>query len=194
MEKHENKRHSHELAHILRQYGQQCNKQYRTCAHQQKTMKAIMDCRTNALGGHTSRCDNCGSEKNAYNSCRNKHCPKCQFIKQEQWVDKLQGRLLPVRHFHLVFTLPDILHHIFYINQRYCYSALFSAAWKSVPLLIPIRLGESPGFILFSRMRLLLPAASRRLWRLSRSGRPPEAISAHLSHAWRFWQEIVSKG
>jgi hypothetical protein len=102
------------------------------CAHQQKTMKAIIDCRTNAFGGHTARCNHCGFEKQAYNSCRNKHCPKCQFIKQEQWVDKLKGRLLPVRHFHLVFTVPDTLHNIFYINQRYCYSALFSAAWQAV--------------------------------------------------------------
>ena len=132
MDKHENKRHPHELAHILRQYGQQYGTQYNMCAHQQKTMKAIIDCRTNAFGGHTARCNHCGFEKQAYNSCRNKHCPKCQFIKQEQWVDKLKGRLLPVRHFHLVFTVPDTLHNIFYINQRYCYSALFSAAWQAV--------------------------------------------------------------
>lgn len=132
MDKHENKRHPHEVAQILRQYGQQYSMQYNMCAHQQKTMKAIIDCRTNTLGGHTDRCNHCGFEKQAYNSCHNKHCPKCQFIKQEQWVDKLKGRLLPVRHFHLVFTVPDTLHNIFYINQRYCYSALFSAAWKAV--------------------------------------------------------------
>ena len=132
MEGHENKRHPYELAQILREYGQQYNKQNSTCTHQQKTMKAITDCRTNALGGHTASCNHCGFEKHAYNSCRNKHCPKCQFIKQEQWVDKLQTHLLPVRHFHLVFTLPDTLHHIFYINQRYCYRALFSAAWQAV--------------------------------------------------------------
>ena len=132
MNKHENKRHPHELAQILREYGQQYGMQYNLCAHQQKTMNAIIDCRTNALGGHTARCNSCGFEMQAYNSCRNKHCPKCQFIKQEQWIDKLKGRLLPVRHFHLVFTVPDTLHNIFYINQRYCYNALFSAAWQSV--------------------------------------------------------------
>jgi len=132
MDKHENKRHPYEVAHILRQYGQQYSTQYNMCAHQRKIMKAIINCRTNALGGNKSRCNHCGYEIHSYNSCRNKHCPKCQFIKQEQWIDKLQGRLLPVRHFHLVFTVPGTLHNIFYINQRYCYSALFSAAWQAV--------------------------------------------------------------
>jgi len=132
MNKVENKRHSHELAHILQQFGEQYTRQYSMCAQQHKAMDAITDCRTNALGGHTFSCNKCGFEKPAYNSCRNKHCPKCQFIKQEQWVDKLKGRLIPVRHFHLVFTVPSILHNVFYLNQRYCYSSLFSAAWQAV--------------------------------------------------------------
>ena len=132
MESVENKKHTHELAHILAQFGEQYHKQYNSYFEQQKAMKAIISCRTSAMGGHTARCNNCGFEKQAYNSCRNKHCPKCQFIKQEQWVDKLKGRLLPIRHFHLVFTIPQELNSIFYINQRYCYSALFSAAWQAI--------------------------------------------------------------
>ena len=132
MEGVENKRHTHELAHILAQFGEQYHKQYNSCFEQQKAMKAIISCRTSAMKGHIARCNNCGFEKQAYNSCRNKHCPKCQFIKQEKWVDKLKGRLLPTRHFHLVFTIPQELNSIFYINQRYCYSELFSAAWQAV--------------------------------------------------------------
>ncbi|HDP37135.1 MAG TPA: IS91 family transposase [Candidatus Atribacteria bacterium] len=142
MDKQENKRHPHELAHILCDYGQQYGMQYKLCANQQKTMNAIINCRTNALGGHTARCNACGHEMQAYNSCRNKHCPKCQFIKQEQWIDKLKGRLLPVRHFHMVFTVPDTLHTIFYINQRYCYNALFSAAWQAVQ-----KAAKNPSFL-----------------------------------------------
>lgn len=132
MESVENKRHTYELAHILEQFGEQYHKQYNSCFEQQKAMKAIISCRTSAMKGHIARCNNCGFEKQAYNSCRNKHCPKCQFIKQEKWVDKLKGRLLPTRHFHLVFTIPQELNSIFYINQRYCYSELFSAAWQAV--------------------------------------------------------------
>ena len=132
MEGVENKRHTHELAHILAQFGEQYHKQHNSCFEQQKAMRAIISCRTSTMGGHTARCYNCGFEKHAYNSCRNKHCPKCQFIKQEQWVDKLKGRLLQTRHFHMVFTIPQELNSIFYINQRYCYSKLFSAAWQAV--------------------------------------------------------------
>ena len=95
----ENKKHKLELAHIMQQFGQQYHKQYKSCFEQQKAMRAIIACRTSAMGGHTARCNHCGFKKKAYNSCRNKHCPKCQFIKQEQWVDKLKGRLLPIRHF-----------------------------------------------------------------------------------------------
>ncbi len=132
MESFENKKHKLELAHIMGQFGKQYHKQYKSCFEQQKAMKAIITCRTSAMGGHAARCNHCGFEKQAYNSCRNKHCPKCQFIKQEQWVDKLKGRLLPIRHFHLVFTIPQRLNTIFYANQRYCYNALFSAAWQAV--------------------------------------------------------------
>ncbi len=138
MESVENKKHTHELAHILAQFGEQYNKQYNSCFEQQKAMRAIISCRTSTMGGHTARCNNCGFEKHAYNSCRNKHCPKCQFIKQEQWVDKLKGRLLPTRHFHMVFTIPQELNSIFYINQRYCYSKLFSVSLHYDPVSIVV--------------------------------------------------------
>ena len=128
----ENTRQSLELAHILEQYGKQYSDQYNPCTQQRKALTAISSCRTSALGGHASQCNHCGYQSKAYNSCRNKHCPKCQFIKQEKWVDKLKGRLLPVKHFHFVFTIPDALHTMFYINQAQCYSILFAAAWMAI--------------------------------------------------------------
>lgn len=132
MKKSENSRQSLELANILEQYGKQYNDQYNPCTQQRKALTAITSCRTSALGGHASQCNHCGYQSKAYNSCRNKHCPKCQFIKQEKWVDKLKGRLLPVKHFHFVFTIPDALHTMFYINQAHCYKLLFTAAWTAI--------------------------------------------------------------
>lgn len=128
----ENTRKPLELGHILTQYGDRYCKQYNPCTHQRKAITAITSCRTSAMGGHASQCNHCGYRSQAYNSCRNKHCPKCQFIKQEKWVDKLKERLLPVKHFHFVFTIPDALHTIFYINQAQCYSILFAAAWMAI--------------------------------------------------------------
>ena len=84
MKKSENTRQSLELSHILKQHGDQYCDQYNPCTQQKKALRAIT-------------------------SCRNKHCPKCQFIKQEKWVDKLKEKLLPVKHFHFVFTIPDVL-------------------------------------------------------------------------------------
>jgi len=68
------------------------------------------------------------TQNSSYNSCRNRHCPKCQFIKQQQWVDKVKGRLVPGRYFHIVFTVPQELNPLFYINQEKCYHILFQAA------------------------------------------------------------------
>ena len=132
MVKTENSRQPLELAHILKQYGDQYASRYNPCPQQRKTIRAITSCRTSAMGGHASQCNQCGYQTQAYNSCRNKHCPKCQFIKQEKWVDKLKGRLLPVKHFHFVFTIPEAIHTMFYINQAYCYKLLFTAAWMAI--------------------------------------------------------------
>jgi predicted Zn-ribbon and HTH transcriptional regulator len=73
---------------------------------QLKVMSAIAQCRTAALGGHVLRCDGCGLEQVSYNSCRNRHCPKCQSSAAKRWLDARQADLLPVEYYHLVFTLP----------------------------------------------------------------------------------------
>ena len=88
--------------------------------------------RTHAMGGHASQCDKCGHTRVAYNSCRDRHCPKCQYIKKIQWVDRVAATLPPVRHFHVVFTIPQCLRTLFYINQDVAYNLLFKAAGQTL--------------------------------------------------------------
>ena len=116
-----------ELAQIIEQYGEEFISKHRLCPDQLKAMKAIRSCRTSALGGHVDECDKCGHQKIAYNSCRNRHCNKCQYLKQVVWIDKLKSNLPVCRYFHLVFTLPAQLHKLVYLNQRCCYDILFKA-------------------------------------------------------------------
>lgn len=100
----------------------------RLSKEQHKAMESIISCRTKDLGGHVKTCNQCGFSRQAYNSCRNRHCPKCQFVKQEQWVDKLAGNLIPGKYFHVVFTLPHELLPLFAHNKRACYTILFKAS------------------------------------------------------------------
>lgn len=99
---------------------------------QKKALRAIVQCRTSALGGHLAQCTQCSYSRQAYNSCRNRHCPKCQFVRKAQWVDRLKGNLPPVKYFHLVFTVPQCLHKLFYINQRIAYGLLFQASGEAL--------------------------------------------------------------
>lgn len=117
-----------EVADIVNQYGPEYLKTHRLCPVQRKAYQAITDCRTARMGGHLQTCDQCGHQKPIYNSCRNRHCPKCQYIKQVQWVDKLKAQLPVTKYFHLVFTIPSELHLTFYINQKVCYDLLFKAS------------------------------------------------------------------
>ena len=118
------------MADILRRYGQ--HQFSRLCPVQRESFVAIINCRTAPMGGHLEQCDHCGYKMPVYNSCRNRHCPKCQYIKQEQWVDQLKSSLPPTRYFHLVFTIPHTLNKLFYINQSVCYDLLFKAAWLAL--------------------------------------------------------------
>ena len=138
----ENTKQDFELADILSDQAAVFLQQHNLCPEQLKAYKAITQCRTAALGGHVDYCDNCGYVRQSYNSCRNRHCPKCQFVKKEQWVDKLTANLLPVKHFHVVFTIPGCLHKLFYINQSKAYSMLFKAAGKAL-----IQCAANPAFI-----------------------------------------------
>lgn len=127
-----NQKHAVELSDIFRQHEELFSSGYQLCAVQRKAYTAITQCRTAKLGGHRYQCDQCRHASQAYNSCRNRHCPKCQFVKKSQWVDKLAANLPPTKHFHIVFTIPPCLHPVFYANQKQAYGFLFKAAGEAL--------------------------------------------------------------
>lgn len=114
-----------ELQDVLKQYGDAYRKNHNLSLAQHKAMNAIQNCRTARLGGHMDKCPACGYEKPSYNSCRNRHCPKCQTFAKERWIDARKEDLLNVGYFHVVFTVPQELNPIIYRNQRTCYNLLF---------------------------------------------------------------------
>src|ERR1700740_2424747 len=99
---------------------------------QLKVMSAIERCRTAALGGHVARCEDCAHESIAYNSCRNRHCPKCQGAAAKQWLAEREAELLPVPYYHVVFTLPASIADIAYQNKAVIYDLLFKAAAETL--------------------------------------------------------------
>ena len=99
---------------------------------QLKVMSAITQCRTAALGGHVLRCDGCGQDEVSYNSCRNRHCPKCQSSAAKRWLDARQADLLPVEYYHVVFTLPAPIADIAYQNKAALYGLLFDIAAQTL--------------------------------------------------------------
>jgi len=115
----------HEVADIFRTYGPQYRERVSQPLSHLKVMRAIETCRTAELGGHLERCDSCGFERNAYNSCRNRHCPKCQSLARAQWLQERQAELLPVEYFHLVFTLPHQLNSLTLCNKKVIFDLLF---------------------------------------------------------------------
>ena len=114
---------------------------------QLKVMSAIEQCRTAALGGHVERCEDCGHTGIAYNSCRNRHCPKCQGANARQWLAARQADLLPVDYDHVVFTLPAPIGEIAYHNKSVVYGLLFAAAAETLLTLAadPSHLGARIG-------------------------------------------------
>jgi hypothetical protein len=95
----------------------------------------IIQCRTSILGGHKSKCSHCDHFTISYNSCRNRHCPKCQFSKREQWIMDREAEILPVQYFHVVFTLPHVLNPMAKAFSKIIYSLIFKAAWKTIKTL-----------------------------------------------------------
>jgi predicted Zn-ribbon and HTH transcriptional regulator len=123
-----------EVADIIRQAGNsfiERNRDHLGWPHL-KVLRAIRDCRTAALGGHIDRCARCGYQAISYNSCRNRHCPKCQTRARENWVVKQTADLLPVPYFHVVFTLPHELSAVGLQNKRVVYNLLFHAAAQTL--------------------------------------------------------------
>lgn len=121
-----------ELQDILIQYWGEFEKKYPVPHNAFKVIKALINCRTSALGGHIDQCKECGHLKVSYNSCRNRHCPKCQGIEREEWVLKQQANMLNEKYFHIVFTIPEELNPIAIKNQRLFYSLLFKAASETL--------------------------------------------------------------
>jgi len=116
-----------EVADVFRLYGEGYRAEHPLLRDQLKVMSLIERCRTPALGGHLDRCDACGYEIPSYNSCRNRHCPKCQTLAKERWLQERQEDLLPVGYFHLVFTLPHELNPLVLCNRRTLLALLFTA-------------------------------------------------------------------
>jgi len=114
-----------------------------------RTMRAIERCRTAELGGHVDKCDSCGHIRISYNSCRNRHCPKCQFLKKEKWLEKRKEDLLAVPYFHVVFTIPGKLNPLVLRNKKALYDILFRSASETLFKLTgdPKHLGGQIGFI-----------------------------------------------
>lgn len=138
-----------EVADIFCKYGPSYRASHKLPLQSLKVMSSIENCRTRALGGHIDKCNNCGRERNSYNSCRNRHCPKCQGLAQLKWLDKRQQELLPIKYFHLVFTIPFELNHLMLVNQKEMYGILFKAASQTISMLSgqEKHLGANPGCI-----------------------------------------------
>jgi len=119
---------THEVADVIRLFGPALLRQEMVSPARQRVMRALAACRTAQLGGHVEECDSCGYQRIAYNSCRNRHCPKCQGSRQAQWLEDRAEDLLPVEYFHVVFTMPEELAAIALQNKRVVYGILFAAS------------------------------------------------------------------
>jgi len=126
------KKESLEVADIFRLYGQNYRQSNALSYAKNKVMHHIEACRTAKLGGHVEQCNRCGFERNAYNSCRDRHCPKCQTLTKEQWLNDRKAELLPCSYFHLVFTLPHDLNPIILCNKRVTLQILFASVSETL--------------------------------------------------------------
>jgi hypothetical protein len=136
-----------ELADVFGQYGERFERTHRLSVAQRKVMRAVKACRTEALGGHLYRCDACDYERPVYNSCRNRHCPKCQSLAKARWLEKQTAELLPVGYFHLVFTLPHECNRLILAHQKVALSLLFKAVSETLLEFGKRRLGGTLGII-----------------------------------------------
>jgi hypothetical protein len=136
-----------ELADVVRRHGHRLGEDL--SGEHRRILRAIASCRTAALGGHVETCDQCQYRRFAYNSCRNRHCPKCQASACAQWMDDRAEELLPVEYFHVVFTLPDTFNALALGNKRTVYGVLFNAVSQTLSEVAanPKHLGAKIGFI-----------------------------------------------
>jgi hypothetical protein len=141
-----------EVADVIRSHGQAFLQQYGRClsATQKKALRDLARCRTAALGGHVERCLDCGGERIAYNSCRNRHCPKCQALSRARWLERESGYLLPVEYHHVVFTLPAELAGLALAHRSPLYNLLMQSAAETLRAVAanPKRLGAQIGVLM----------------------------------------------
>jgi hypothetical protein len=139
-----------EVAEAFRRFGDAYHQQHGASLStaQRRVMTAIVQCRTAALGGHVEQCDACGHQRVWYNSCRNRHCPKCQSLARAQWLEQRRCELLPTPYFHVVFTLPEEIGEIACQNKAVVYGILFRAAAETLRTIgaDPKHLGAELGF------------------------------------------------
>jgi hypothetical protein len=140
---------NYEVAQVLRQHWAEVEHHPQINRWQLRTLSALRRCRTADLGGHVDACTDCGNTRISYNSCRNRHCPKCQGKNRENWISKREAELLPVPYFHVVFTLPDVLNQLAMYQPKAVYDSLFESAWQTVRCFAkdPTHLGAKAGMI-----------------------------------------------
>ncbi len=138
-----------EVADIFRRYGDAYRGDHPMPANRLRAMQSRESCRSAELGGHVDECEHCGTKLISYNSCRNRHCPKCQFLKKEQWIEAREKDLLLITYFHVVFTIPHLLNPLVRYNPELLYNLLFQAVSETLQELArdPKRLGAEIGFI-----------------------------------------------
>lgn len=139
------------MADVVRLYGASYQAQRHLSSHQWRVMRHIKECRTAALGGHMEACDSCDHQRPVYNSCRDRHCPKCQTMTKEKWLDARKAELLPVEYFHKVFTLPHELNALTLTNKRIILKILFKSVAETLQQFghdPRSRLGGNVGFTL----------------------------------------------
>jgi putative transposase/transposase-like zinc-binding protein len=140
-----------EVADVFRRYGEAYRQEHGASLSmaQRRVMTAVEVCRTAVLGGHLEQCDHCGHQRNAYNSCGCRHCPKCQSLARAQWLEDRQSELLDTQYFHVVFTVPEQIATIAYQNKRELYGILFRAAAETLLTIAadPKHLGAKIGFL-----------------------------------------------
>jgi hypothetical protein len=138
-----------EVAEIFRQHGPAYRESHRLSRNVLRVMRAIEVCRTALLGGHKDQCDHCGHLEISYNSCRNRHCPKCQTLQKERWIEARNEDLLPIAYFHVVFTIPSELNPLVSMNRKILYDLLFRSVSETLTKLAndPKHLGAEIGCI-----------------------------------------------
>lgn len=139
----------YEVAQIVHQHSKAYHTAYKVPGQVSKTLNAIGICRTAALGGHTDACTNCGEVSQSYNSCRNRHCPKCQATNRERWITARERELLAVPYYHIVFTLPHCFNDLLPKYANEVYNSLFTASWKTIQTFAsdPKYLGAKTGMV-----------------------------------------------